>query len=187
MQKKHSRCPWCLKDPIYIKYHDKEWGRPLHDDKLLFEFLILESMQAGLSWLTILLKRNNFRVAFDYFDPKCIASYDEKKITKLLQNPGIIRNRKKIEATIHNAACVLRLQKKFGSFDSFIWGFVDGKPIVNQWETTKDVPCFDHRSDTMAKVLKKEGMTFIGTKICYSFMQAAGMVNDHLTSCLAYK
>ena len=153
-----NRCSWCLKDPLYVEYHDQEWGKPIHDDRILFEFLVLESMQAGLSWLTILLKRENFRKAFDNFDPKLVASYDQSKIDKLLQNPGIIRNRKKIEAAIRNAACFLKLQEKHGSFDAYIWKFVGGKPLKNQWKTLEEVPCWDDHSDAMAKALKEEGM-----------------------------
>ncbi len=144
-------------------------------------------MQAGLSWLTILLKRENFRKAFDDFDPKRVANYDERKVDELMSNPGIIRNRKKIEATIQNASRFLELQKRHGSFDAYIWNFVGGKPIVNQWNTLEEVPCFSDRSDHMAKELKREGFAFVGTKICYSFMQAVGMVNDHLTTCFAHK
>lgn len=182
-----NRCPWCLKDPIYIEYHDTEWGRPIHNDQQLFELLTLESMQAGLSWLTILLKRESFRRAFDHFDPRLVAKYDEKKVSELLNNPGIIRNRKKIEAAIHNASKFLELQKQYGSFDSYIWQFVEGKPLINQWNSLEEVPCRDARSDHMARELKRMGFAFVGTKICYSFMQAVGMVHDHLTSCFLHE
>jgi len=170
-----------------MAYHDNEWGRPIHDDLLLFEFLVLESMQAGLSWLTILRKRESFRRAFDHFDPRRVSKYDEKKVTKLMSNPEIIRNRKKIEATIHNASRFLELQKQHGTFDSYIWQFVGGKPRVNQWNFLEEIPCCDASSDQMARELKREGFLFVGTKICYSFMQAVGMVNDHLTSCFMHE
>lgn len=182
-----KRCAWCLRDPIYIFYHDKEWGKPIHDDRLLFEFLILEGMQAGLSWLTVLKKREAFREAFSNFDAKKIAKYDEAKIKKLLANPGIIRNQLKIQSAITNAQSFLKVQKEWGSFAKYIWHFVDGKPIINKYQSLKMVPAKTAISDAMSKDLKKRGFKFVGSTICYAFMQAVGIVNDHMMDCFRYK
>ena len=169
------------------RYHDEEWGVPVHDDRTLFEFLILEGAQAGLSWETILNKRENYRAAFDDFDARRIALYDRRKIGQLLKNPGIVRNRLKIASAVHNAQAMLRVQKEFGSFDSYIWQFVDGRPRVNSWKTRQRVPASTPQSDAMSKDLKKRGFNFVGSTICYAFMQAVGMVNDHVTQCFRYK
>jgi len=177
------RCQWAKNDPLMIEYHDKEWGTPVHDDRLLFEFLILESAQAGLSWITVLRKRENYRDAFDNFDPAKIARYDEKKIEELLNDEGIIRNRRKIMATIANANAVLEIQKEFGGFDKYIWQFVGEKPIQNKWKTIEEIPSFTEESEKMSKDLKKRGFKFVGPTICYAFMQAVGMVNDHVVDC----
>ena len=182
-----KRCQWCTDDPIYIDYHDNEWGIPVHDDIRLFEMLILEGAQAGLSWLTILKKRENYRKAFDGFRPEIIAEYDSKKIEKLLNNPGIIRNRLKIEATIHNARHVLKILDESGSLDSFLWRFVGERPIQNAWRSLKEIPCQSKESDLMSKELKKRDFNFVGSKICYAFMQAVGMVNDHEVSCFCHE
>ncbi len=181
-----TRCPWAGNDLVYVLYHDSEWGVPIFDDKTLFEMLILDSFQAGLSWITILKKRENFRKAFDNFDPFKIASYNDKKITELLQNKGIIRNRLKIEAAINNAKCYIDMLEKKNNFADFIWSFVDGKPIINKWENVKQIPTSTIVSDKMSKELKANGFKFVGTTICYAFMQAAGLVNDHLISCFRY-
>ena len=178
-----KRCSWGINDPLMKEYHDTEWGIPVHDDRLLFEFLVLESAQAGLSWITVLKKRDNYRQAFDNFDPLKIANYDEKKIDELMNNEGIIRNRRKILASISNAKAVLKIQKEFGSFDKYIWQFVGGKPIQNNWKTIEDIPAFTTESQAMSKDLKKRGFKFVGPKICYAFMQAVGMVNDHVENC----
>jgi DNA-3-methyladenine glycosylase I len=180
-----KRCNWAKND-LAIHYHDSEWGVPLHDDQRLFEFLILEGAQAGLSWDTVLQKRENYRKAFDNFDAEKIAKYDDKKCAELLQNAGIIRNRLKIASAVRNAKCYLKLQEKESSFDKYIWSFVEGKPIVNAWETLKQVPASTPISDAMSKDLKKRGFNFVGSTIMYAFMQATGMVNDHLTSCFRY-
>lgn len=182
-----NRCPWCGNDELYIKYHDEEWGVPNHDEKRHFEFLILESAQAGLSWITILRKRENYRSAYDGFDPKKIAAYNEDKINELLQNQGIIRNRRKIEASINNAKMFLKVQQEFGSFDSYIWSFVNGNPIVNSWYNIKDVPATTELSDIISKDLKKRGFRFLGSTIIYSYLQAIGIINDHLIDCFRYK
>ncbi|MBN1536335.1 MAG: DNA-3-methyladenine glycosylase I [Anaerolineales bacterium] len=181
-----TRCAWAGTEPLYVAYHDEEWGVPLHDDQKLFEFLILEGMQAGLSWATILRKREAFRAAFDHFDPQVIANYDEAKVSELLANPGIIRNRLKILAAIKNAKALLEIQAEFGSFDRYIWQFVGGAPIQNKWKTAYEVPSTTVESDTMSKTLKKHGLSFVGSTICYAFMQAVGMVNDHTTDCFRY-
>lgn len=178
-----TRCPWAGTEQIYIDYHDKEWGIPLHDDQRLFEMLILEGMQAGLSWITILKKRENFRSAFDGFDAEKIAAYDSKKIEELMQNSGIIRNRRKITAAISNAKAFLEIQKEFGSFDRFIWDYVNGTPIVNHFKSMSEVPANTPLSDKISRDLKKRGFSFVGTTIIYSFMQAVGMVDDHLINC----
>jgi DNA-3-methyladenine glycosylase I len=183
-----KRCDWVpLDNPLYVTYHDEEWGVPVHDDRLLFEFLILEGAQAGLSWLTILRKRENYRKAFDHFDPQKVALYDEEKIEELMQNSGIIRNRRKIEAAVHNAKVFLEIQEEFGSFDRFIWKFVDGKPIINRWKSDKEIPAGTPESDIMSKELKKRGFKFVGSTICYAHMQATGMVNDHTIDCFRYE
>ncbi len=179
-----KRCAWVpLNDPEYVQYHDREWGKPIHDDKSLFEFLVLEGAQAGLSWKTILHKREDYRAAFDGFQPEIVASYGEKEVEKLLQNPGIVRNRLKINAAIKNAKAFLTVTEEFGSFDNYIWTFVEGTPIVNNWSSVKDVPAKTEISDRMSKDLIKRGFKFVGSTICYSFMQATGMVNDHTTDC----
>ncbi len=181
-----NRCEWAGTDPDYINYHDTEWGVPVHDDRLLFEFLILEGAQAGLSWLTVLRKRDNYRAAFDNFDPVKVAAYDEKKQAELLQNPGIIRNRLKVQSAVRNARAFLQIQEEFGSFDNYIWGFVDGKPIVNRWKKMSDLPASTPLSDRISKDLKKRGFNFVGSTIVYAFMQAVGIVNDHTTDCFRY-
>lgn len=182
-----KRCEWSTTDPLYIAYHDNEWGLPVYDDIRLFEMLSLEGSQAGLSWFIILKKRENFRKAFDGFDPERVARYDGRKVDALLKNPGIIRNRLKIEATIQNARSVLEIQREHGSLDSFLWNFVGGTPIRNGWKSLKEVPSRSRESDSMSKALQKRRFKFVGTTICYAFMQAVGMVNDHVTSCFRHK
>ena len=181
--KKICRCEWAGNDSLYIDYHDNEWGIPEHNDNKLFEMLILEGMQAGLSWITILRKRENFRAAFDNFNPEKIAEYDERKIAELLQNAGIIRNRLKINAAVANAKAFLEIQREFGSFDKFIWSYVDNSPIINRFENIGDIPPKTELSDKISKDLKKRGFKFVGSTIVYSFMQAVGMVNDHIMCC----
>ena len=180
------RCEWPSNDPLLIEYHDKEWGVPLHDDGKLFEFLVLDAFQAGLSWSIVLKKRETMRTAFSGFDPVKISRYDDSRIEKLLRDPGIIRNRLKIESTISNAKSFLSVQKEFGSFDEYIWRFVNFKPIRNKWRSIKDIPARSKESDEMSKELKKRGFRFVGSTICYAFMQAAGMVNDHTINCFRY-
>jgi len=182
MQTKH-RCAWCEKDDLYRDYHDNEWGKPVYDDQLLFEFLILETFQAGLSWYTILAKRNNFRKAFANFDYKKVAKYDESKIQELLLDAGIIRNQLKIRAAVSNAIAFMEVQNEFGSFSNYIWKFTDGKPIDNQPKTLKEVAASTPLSDTISKDLKKRGFKFVGTTVVYAHMQATGMVNDHVVDC----
>ena len=177
------RCAWCGNDELYQKYHDEEWGKPVYDDETIFEFLVLESFQAGLSWITILRKRENFRKAFDNFDYQKIANYPDEKVEELMQDAGIIRNRLKILATISNAQKFMEIQKEFGSFSNYIWAFVDGKPIVNQPKTLKEVPATTEISDKLAKDLKKRGFKFMGSTVVYAHMQATGMVNDHVNDC----
>lgn len=177
------RCGWCEKDDLYKKYHDNEWGSPIYDDETIFEFLILESFQAGLSWYTILSKRENFRKAFDNFNYKKIAQYSNEKVETLMQDSGIIRNRLKVLATVTNAQRFIEVQKEFGTFSKYIWGFVDGKPIDNKPETLKDVPPTTPISDALSKDLKKRGFKFMGSTVVYAHMQATGMVNDHIESC----
>jgi DNA-3-methyladenine glycosylase I len=178
------RCPWVdLSKPDYIEYHDTEWGVPLHDDRRLFEFLSLEAAQAGLSWYTVLRKRENYRLAFDHFEPEKVAAYDERKIQELLLNPGIIRNKAKIAAAINNARRFLEIQERFGSFDVYIWKFVDGRPIVNELAQLGNYPTTSRESDAMSKDLRQRGFTFVGSTICYAHMQATGMVNDHTIAC----
>ena len=181
------RCSWAGNTPIYIDYHDNEWGRPLHDDVKLFEMLILEGMQAGLSWITVLKKREAFREAFDGFDPEKVALYNDTKIQELMANDKIIRNRLKINAAVNNAKIFLRVKEKFGSFDKFIWGYVDYIPITGHWEKLEDMPARTLLSDQLSKDLKKMGFKFVGSTIIYSFMQATGMVNDHITKCFVYE
>ncbi len=182
----HQRCAWSGSDPLYVAYHDEEWGVPVHDDVTLFEFLTLEGAQAGLSWSTILKKRENYRKAFDGFDIQKIAQYDDTKIQELLQNPGIVRNRLKVRSVVKNANVVLRIQEEFGSFDAFLWRYVDGRPKQNAWRTLSEIPTHTPESDAMSKDLKKRGCSFVGSTICYAFMQAVGMVNDHTTDCFRY-
>ena len=184
MEKK--RCGWCGNDPLYIAYHDNEWGVPVKDDNTLFEFLILETFQAGLSWITVLRKRENFRKAFDDFDYQKIAQYKEDKIEKLLNNEGIIRNTLKIKAAVTNAKAFIEVQKEFGSFSNYIWGFVNGKPIKNSLKTLKEAAANTPLSDQISKDLKKRGFKFVGTTVIYAHMQATGMVNDHLVDCFRY-
>lgn len=181
-----KRCIWAGNDPLYQHYHDHEWGVPVYDDDTLFEFLVLETFQAGLSWLTILRKRENFRAAFDAFDYHKIANYSEEKIQDLLQNAGIIRNQLKIRATVTNAQAFIKVQEEFGSFSKYIWAFTDGKPIVNQWQTIKDLPATTPLSDKISKDLKKRGFKFVGSTVIYAHMQATGMVNDHTVDCFRY-
>jgi DNA-3-methyladenine glycosylase I len=181
-----TRCGWSLNDPLNIRYHDEEWGVPLHDDARLFEILVLETMEAGLSWILILRKREHFRQAFDNFDAPTIAKYDEAKILSLLENPNIIRSRAKIEATIANAKQFLAAQAEFGSFDKYIWQFVNYQPITNHRATLNDVPGDTAEAQTMSKTLKKRGFKFVGPSVCYAFMQSTGMVNDHLVGCFRH-
>ncbi len=182
-----KRCSWCGDDPLYVRYHDEEWGIPLHDDQKLFELLMLECAQAGLSWITVLRKRENYRAAFDNFDPQKMLRYDQKKIESLLANPGIVRNRLKVQSAITNARAYLDIVEAYGSFDQFVWQFVDGKPIRNKVRSIADIQASTLQSDRMSKELKKCGFKFVGSTICYAFMQASGMVNDHLTTCFRYK
>lgn len=182
-----NRCPWPADDLLMVKYHDTEWGMPLHDNQKLFEFLVLDAFQAGLSWKTVLHKREEFRKAFDNFNPVKIAKYNDNKIAELLENSGIIRNRQKIISTIKNAQHFLELQKEFGSFDTFIWQFTKGKMKLNKCKSLSDIVASSPESDAMSRELKKRGFSFVGSTICYAFMQAAGMVNDHLVSCPRYK
>lgn len=181
-----KRCSWAGDDPIYVNYHDKEWGVPVHDDRLLFELIVLEGAQAGLSWMTVLKKRENYRKAFDNFDPEKVALYDKQKIDLLLENQGIIRNKRKILSAISNANAFLKIRKEFGSFDDYIWTFVNGKPIINKWKSVKEIPATSEISDIMSKDLKKRGFNFVGSTICYAYMQSIGMVNDHLVDCFRY-
>ena len=178
-----KRCGWAGTDPRYVAYHDSEWGVPAHDDRHLFEMLVLEGAQAGLSWSTILNKRDGYREAFDNFEIATVATYTQDDIDRLLANPGIVRNRLKIRSAIRNAQAVLEIQKEFGSLDAYLWQFVDGSPRQNAWGSLADVPAKTEQSDAMSKALKKRGMSFVGSTICYAFMQAVGMVNDHVTSC----
>lgn len=186
IEKRTIRCAWVGEDPLAIGYHDREWGVPLHDDRKLFELLILEGMQAGLSWMTILRKRENFRQAYDGFDVIKVAQYDENKIAELLANPGIIRHRGKIEASITNAQAFLEVQSEYGSFDAYIWQFVGGEPIVNAWKRLSDLPAQTAESAAMSKDLRQRGFKFVGPTICYAHMQATGMVNDHTVDCFRY-
>jgi len=183
----HNRCPWPGNNELMIEYHDTEWGVPLHDDRKIFEFMVLDAFQAGLSWSIVLKKREGFRKAFDNFEPEKIARYSEKKIQKILTNPDIIRNRLKVYATVTNAKQFLKVQEEFGTFDKYIWQFTGGKTIHNKWKNTKEVPAKTKESDAMSKDLLQRGFKFVGSTICYAFMQAAGMVNDHMASCEQYK
>lgn len=182
-----NRCSWAGNDPLYIAYHDKEWGSPIHDDRLLFEFLILEGAQAGLSWITILKKREAYRQAFDYFDYEKIARYTQDDVSVLLENAGIIRNRRKIESAIRNAAAFIKVREEFGSFDAYFWKFVNGVPIKNEFSSMAEMPTETQLSQSISKDLKKRGFNFVGPTICYAYMQAVGMVNDHMTHCFRYK
>ncbi|MFN3195115.1 MAG: DNA-3-methyladenine glycosylase I [Chlorobiota bacterium] len=181
-----NRCGWCLSSELYMEYHDKEWGKPLYDDRLLFEFLVLESFQSGLSWITILNKRENFRLAYDNFEIETVAKYNDDKLKELMNNSGIIRNSAKIDASINNAKLVKQIQSQHGSFQKYIWEFVGGKPIKNKWGSLSQVPSQTDLSIKMSKQMKKEGFKFLGPTTCYSFMQATGMVNDHLKTCFRY-
>ncbi len=187
MQKSIKRCPWPSDDPLMIAYHDREWGVPLHNDRKLFEFMVLDGAQAGLSWSTILRKRENFRKAFQGFDPDVVAQYTKKDVARLLKDAGIIRNRLKIESAIVNARRVLQIQKEFKSFDAYIWQFTGGQTIQHRFRRLSEVPATSKESDAMSKDLKKRGFKFVGSTICYAFMQAAGMVNDHLVDCFRYR
>jgi DNA-3-methyladenine glycosylase I len=182
-----KRCNWATSDPLYIDYHDREWGVPVHDDKILFEFLILEGFQAGLSWITILKKRAHFRKAFDNFSVKKIALYDDKKIKELMNNSLIVRNSLKINSTVQNAKAFMAIQKEFGSFDKYIWQFTNGITKINSWQSLKQMPATTPESDIMSKDLKKRGFNFVGSTICYAFMQAVGIVNDHICECFRHK
>lgn len=182
-----KRCAWATNHQLDKEYHDLEWGMPVYDDRLLFEFLILEGAQAGLSWTTILVKRENYRKAFDQFEAKKIVQYNQQKIDELLANPGIVRNKLKVNSVVTNAKAFLEIQEEFGSFSTFIWQFVGGKPIQNKWKTREEVPAKTEESEKMSKALKKRGFKFIGSTICYAYMQAVGMVNDHTVDCFRYK
>jgi DNA-3-methyladenine glycosylase I len=183
-----KRCEWSgLEDPLLRNYHDKEWGVPVHDDRMMFEFLVLEGAQAGLSWGTILRKRDSFRRAFDGFDPARVATYDERKVARLLKNPGIIRNRLKIDSAVQNAKAFLAVQREFGTFDSYVWRFVGSKTKVNRWKVVKQIPAATPESNAMSKDLQGRGFRFVGPTTCYAYMQATGMVNDHVTSCFRYR
>ena len=186
MTKEIKRCEWCGSDELYMKYHDEVWGVPVHNDRVHFEMLILEGAQAGLSWITVLRKRENYRKAFDNFDVKKVAKYTEKKISILLQNPGIIRNKLKVHSAVSNAKAFIEIQKEFGTFDKYIWQFVNNKTIVNKWKKTSELPTTSKESDSLSKDLKKRGFKFVGSTIMYAHMQAIGMVNDHTTDCFRY-
>ncbi len=181
------RCPWPGNDPLYIRYHDREWAVPLHDDRGLFEFLVLETFQAGLSWITVLRKRPAFRAAMDAFDPEKIARYDESAIVRFMKNPGLIRNRRKLEAAVQNARALLAVRERFDTFDAYIWRFVGGRPVVNHWCRPEQVPAQTDASRDMSRDLKRRGFTFVGPTICYAYMQAVGMVNDHLVDCFRHR
>ncbi len=185
-EKQQKRCQWCLGDELMMEYHDNEWGVPVHDDNLHFEYLILDAAQAGLSWRTVLYKRENYRKAFVGFDPAKVARFTENRIAKLLENPGIIRNRQKVNSAIVNARAFLAVQEEFGSFDEYIWRFVDGATIVNRWKNESQIPAKTDVSEAMSKDMKQRGFSFCGPTICYAYMQAAGLVNDHEISCFCY-
>ncbi len=183
-----KRCEWAAAgDPLMVDYHDREWGVPVHDDRTLFEFLILEGAQAGLSWSTVLKKRERYREVFDGFDPEKVARYGERKIARLLDDPGIIRNRLKVRSAIRNAEAFLAVQQEFGSFDAYLWGFVDGRPRVNRWRRLRDIPAKTPESDALSRDLKRRGFNFVGSTICYAFMQAVGLVNDHTVDCFRHR
>jgi DNA-3-methyladenine glycosylase I len=181
-----KRCTWAGSDPLYVKYHDLEWGVPVHRDRKLFEMLTLEGAQAGLSWLTILRKRENYRRAFDRFDPQKVARYDRRKVERLVLDAGIVRNRAKIESSVANAKAFLTIREEFGTFNRYVWQFVDGEPKINRWRGMKQLPAKTEESTAMSRELRKRGMNFVGPTICYAFMQAVGMVNDHVTGCFRY-
>jgi DNA-3-methyladenine glycosylase I len=181
-----TRCPWATNDPLYLAYHDEEWGVPVHDDRTLFEFLLLEGAQAGLSWITILRKRDAYRRAFANFDPAAVAAFDEERIAALLADPGIVRNRLKIRAAVDNARAFLAVQRELGSFNAYVWGFVGGQPIVNQWQSLREVPAETAESRALSADLKRRGFRFVGPTIIYAYMQAVGMVNDHLVTCFRH-
>jgi DNA-3-methyladenine glycosylase I len=187
MAREKVRCPWAGSDPLYVTYHDQEWGVPLHDDTRLFEMLVLEGAQAGLSWITILRKRARYRQVFDGFDPRRVARYTPARVEKLLQDPGIVRNRAKVEGAVKSARCFLEVAKEHGSFDRYLWGFVGGRPIRNRWASSRQVPAETEESRALSRDLKKRGFSFVGPTICYAFMQAVGMVNDHIVACHRYK
>jgi DNA-3-methyladenine glycosylase I len=180
------RCPWAEVDKLYIEYHDTEWGVPLHDDNIWFEFLILEGAQAGLSWHTVLKKREEYRKAFSGFDPRVVSKYGENEITKLVENPGIIRNRKKIHSAINNAKRFIQIQEEYGTFDSYVWSFVNNKPIINTWKSLSEIPSVTEKSVEISRSLREKGFTFVGPKIVYALMEATGIVNDHLVGCFRY-
>ena len=182
-----ERCAWAGSDPLYVAYHDQEWGVPVHDDRILFEFLILEGAQAGLSWSTILKKRANYRQAFDNFEIQLVRMYGEEKVAELLSNPGIVRNKLKVRSAISNAQAAFQIQQEFGSLDTYLWGFVGGKPVHNAWRHLSEIPAQTETARQMSKELSRLGFRFIGPTICYAFMQAVGMVNDHMVSCFRYK
>jgi DNA-3-methyladenine glycosylase I len=184
---RRTRCAWAGDDPLYRAYHDREWGVPAHDDRRLFEFLVLEGAQAGLSWLVVLRKRGGYRRAFAGFDPRRVARFDRARIARLLRDPGIVRNRLKIESAVLNARAFLAVQREFGSFDRFIWGLVGGRPRLNAWPTSRRVPARTRESDAMSRELKRRGFRFVGSTICYAFMQAVGMVNDHTADCFRHR
>lgn len=181
-----TRCAWAGEDPLYVDYHDHEWGVPVHDDRTLFEFLLLEGAQAGLAWITILRKREHYRTVFDGFDPERVARYDDAKRAALLADPGIVRNRLKVASAVKNARAYLDVQEEHGSFDAYLWRFVDGEPILNTWSTMADVPARTEISDALSKDLKKRGFSFVGSTICYAFMQAVGLVDDHVVDCFRF-
>ena len=187
MGRERRRCPWAGSDPLYVSYHDQEWGRPLHDDTRLFEMLVLEGAQAGLSWITILRKRERYRQVFDGFDPRRVARYTPAKVRKLLQDPGIVRNRAKVEGAVESARAFLEAALEHGSFDRHVWAFVGGRPIRNRWRTPADVPSETEESRALSRDLRKRGFTFVGPTICYAFMQATGMVDDHLVTCFRHE
>ncbi len=180
------RCSWCHNDPLYIRYHDEQWGIPCHDDRVLFEFLVLEGAQAGLSWITILKRQEGYRKAFCQFDVRQVASMTEPDVVRLMRDTGIIRNRRKIESAINNAKAFINVQREFGSFSQYLWSFVNHQPIVNHWQTMDEVPATSDISDCLSRDLKKRGFSFVGSTICYAYMQAMGLINDHLVSCPAY-
>ena len=187
LEETRDRCPWCGTDPLYMSYHDHEWGVPLHDEQRLFEMLTLEGAQAGLSWLTILRKREGYRRAFAGFDPQIVAEFGNADVARLLADAGIVRNRLKVASTVSNARAVLEVQARYGSLDSFLWSFVDGTPIRNSWRSTKEIPVSTPLSDRMSRELKRHGFRFVGSTVCYALMQATGMVNDHLVDCFRYR